>query len=119
MADKITRMTLEEALKREPNVDWAKLDGTTEEDIRRHMIEDGENPDEEPEPARYRLVVPAATVRAKLGLSQQDFADLIKVPIGTLRNWEQGRTIPDPAAQSLMAILWREPEAAIRALRVA
>ncbi len=119
MASGTKRMTLDEALARKPTLDRAKLDGTTEEDIRRHMIEDGEDPDEEPDPPRYRLVVPAAQVRKKLELSQQEFADLINVPVGTVRNWEQGRVIPDPAARSLLAILWREPKAAMRALRAA
>ncbi len=119
MASTIKRVTLEELRKRKPDVDRAKLDATTEEDIRQQMIEDGEDPDTEPDPAKVRLVVPAAKVRDKLGLSQHEFADLIKVPIGTVRNWEQGRVMPDPAARSLLVLLWREPEAALRALRVA
>src|SRR3712207_4670643 len=37
----VTRMTLDEALAKAPEVDRAKVDATTEEDIRRHMAEDG------------------------------------------------------------------------------
>lgn len=119
MADDTTRVTLEDLRKRKPVVDRAKIDATTEEDIRRHMIEDGEDPDAEPDWSKARLVVPAAMVRNKLGLSQQQFADLIGVPVGTVRNWEQGRVMPDAAARALLAIIWREPEAALRALQPA
>ncbi len=45
--------------------------------------------------------------------------DALGVPVATLRNWEQGRTQPDPAAVALLRIVEREPEAAFRALGVA
>lgn len=54
----ITRMTLEQILANPPKVDWAKVDATTEEDIRRHIIEDGQDPDEEIGPVR--VVYPVA-----------------------------------------------------------
>lgn len=41
----MARITLEEALARPPDIDRAKLAATTEEDIRRYMIEDGFDPD--------------------------------------------------------------------------
>ena len=45
-----TRMTLEEALAKAPDLDRARMDATTEEDIRHHMAEDGEDPDAAPRP---------------------------------------------------------------------
>lgn len=112
-----TRMTLAAALAASPAVDRTRLDATTEVDILRHMVEDGEDPDGHPAPGR--LVVPAATVRAQLGMTQPQFASLIGIPLGTLRNWEQGRGTPDAAARALFLILAREPKAALRALRAA
>lgn len=38
-------MTLEEIRATHPTMDLAKIAATTEEDIRRHQIEDGEDPD--------------------------------------------------------------------------
>jgi putative transcriptional regulator len=38
------------------------------------------------------------------------------IPLATLRNWEQARVEPDPAARALLRILDREPQAALRAL---
>lgn len=102
--------TLDEIIASNPKVDQAKLDATTEEDIRRHMIEDGQDPDEEL-PADMGLVVPPQVVREKLGMTQEEFAKALRVPIGTLRNWEQRRVGLDPAVRSLLAIIYKMPEA--------
>jgi putative transcriptional regulator len=111
---KMVRMSLEEIRARKPTVDHAKLDATTEEDIRRYMIEDGYDPDFEP--TEVRLVLPAKDVRRKLGLTQEAFAAALQIPLATLRNWEQGRTIPDPAAQSLLRAVARDPKAVLAAI---
>ncbi|HEX8417805.1 MAG TPA: helix-turn-helix domain-containing protein [Methylobacterium sp.] len=110
----MARVSLDGLRANRPQADQAKLDATTEEDIRRHTIEDGGDPDEEP--AGYRVMPAPAAIRRKLGVTQQDFADVLGVPLATYRNWEQGRKIPDPAARSLLTIFDREPEAALRAL---
>lgn len=110
----ITRMTLAEAMAGTPAVDRAKIAATTEADIRRQMTEDGQDPDAA---VRAEDWVPSpATVRHQLGMTQERFAATIRVPVATLRNWEQGRVSPDPAARSLLLILAREPDAALRAL---
>jgi putative transcriptional regulator len=106
-------MTLNEIMARKPDVDLAKIDATTEQDIRRHMREEGYDPDEA---VRDEDIVSPAIIRKRLGLSQRRFADAIHVPVATLQNWEQGRTLMDPSARALMIILAREPEAALRAL---
>lgn len=98
-------------------VDRARLDATTEEDIRRQAVEDGQDPDEDH--TGYEQVLPARMVRKQLGMTQEVFAATLHVPLATLRNWEQGRVRPDPAARALLTIFAREPEAALRALKVA
>ena len=51
------------------------------------------------------------TIRRKLHLSQQKFAQKYRIPLPTLRNWEQGRRQPDaPAAAYLHAIAMRPRE---------
>jgi putative transcriptional regulator len=117
----IVRMTLHDimarAAQRSPEEDAAfrrRMDATTEDDIRRHMIEDGEDPEAEP---LFEPPVQAQEVRKKLGLTQPDFARLLGIPLGTLRNWEQNRFLMEPAAQTLLKLVDREPEAALRALR--
>jgi putative transcriptional regulator len=108
-----SRMTLAEIVATAPDVDLAKIDATTEQDIRRHMREDGYDPGEA---IRDEDIISPAIIRKRLGLSQRRFAEAIHVPIATLQNWEQGRTLMDPSARALMTILAREPEAALRGL---
>jgi putative transcriptional regulator len=44
-------------------------------------------------------------IRRKLAMSQQVFAQSYRIPLPTLKNWEQGRRHPDaPAAAYLLAI---------------
>ena|SRR5581483_3976680 len=58
-------------------------------------------------------------VREATGLSQAQFARLIEVQIGTLRNWEQGRRHPTGPARALIKALKARPKAVIEALRAA
>jgi putative transcriptional regulator len=111
---KMVRMTLEQIKASRPSVDRARIDATTEDDIRRYMIEDGYDPDYEPD--EVRLVLPAKAVRQKLGMTQEAFAIALRIPLATLRNWEQGRTMPDPAAQSLLRAVARDPRAVLAAI---
>ncbi len=108
------RISLEEPRTAQLHMDHAKLDATTEEDIRRHMIEDGEDPDAAP--GHYVKILPVATIRAGTRMSQSEFARALCIPVATLQNWEQGRVTPDPAAQSLLRIVAHDPEAAFKAL---
>ena len=55
--------------------------------------------------------------RKKVGLSRDDFARMFGLSAATLRKWENGERHPNGAARALLAIISREPEAAMRALR--
>lgn len=57
------------------------------------------------------------TVRLTLKLTQEEIAAKFRIPVGTWRNWEQHRVRIEPAGQALLWIMWREPEAALRALQ--
>ena len=106
--------TLAEIRSAGPRVDRDRVDATTEDDIRRHGGEDGDDPDAEL--TGFLPVHPAASVRRRLGMTQEAFAAALRVPLATLRNWEQGRTRPDPAAQSLLRAVARNPKAVLEAL---
>jgi len=112
----MVRMTLEEASARPLDIDRARLDATTEADIRRYQIADGFDPDAEI-PDAIDEVVPPQEIRARFGMTQEVFARMLGVPLASYRNWEQGRTLPPPALRVLFKILAREPEAALRALQ--
>lgn len=53
---------------------------------------------------------PAAEARARVGLSQQDFARLLGVSARTLQDWEQGRREPTGAAKMLLRVAATHPE---------
>ena len=52
----------------------------------------------------------AAEARAKVGMSQSQFAALMGVSVRTLQNWEQGRTQPSGAAKTLLRIAAKNPD---------
>ena len=108
------RRTMERLHRVKPRVNRAKTDATTEVDIRRHMIEDGQDPADSL--AGFVPVVPPQILRKRLGMTQAEFARALRIPLSTLRNWEQGRVLPDPAARSLLTVVARNPKAAFRAL---
>ena len=55
------------------------------------------------------------TIRLKHRLSEDDFSRILHVPIANLRDWEDGRRLPDAAALALLTVFDKEPEAFRRA----
>ena len=55
-------------------------------------------------------------IRRALGLSQEDFALRFQIPLGTVRDWEQGRKQPDAAARAYLRVIAREPDTVWKAL---
>ena len=66
---------------------------------------------------RMRRVPLAKHVRWNTGLSQAAFAAAFDIPVGTLRDWEQGRVIPDQAARAYLRVIAADPKAIRRALK--
>lgn len=58
----------------------------------------------------------AKRIRWALHMSQIEFAKTFRIPLGTLRDWEQHRRDPDQAAQAYLEVIAREPDAVRRAL---
>jgi putative transcriptional regulator len=56
------------------------------------------------------------TIRERIGLSQSQFAKMIRVSVKTLQNWEQKRRSPTGPAAALLQIVAREPQVALRTL---
>ena len=55
-------------------------------------------------------------LRKKLNLTQEQFATRFHLPLGTVRDWEQGAHRPDKAAQVLLTVIAKDPDAVARAL---
>ena len=51
----------------------------------------------------------AAEARASIGMSQQEFAELLGVSARTLQDWEQGRREPTGAARMLLKVASKHP----------
>ena len=66
--------------------------------------------------AKARRVPRVRTLRRALGLTQEEFAARYRIPLGTLRDWEQGRTEPDQPAQAYLKVIASNPEWVSRAL---
>jgi putative transcriptional regulator len=89
----------------------------TDEEVMAAALSD---PDAQPLTAddlkRMKRVARAKIVRQALGLTQEEFAARFRIPLGTLRDWEQGVAEPDAAAKAYLQVIARNPKAVIDAL---
>jgi putative transcriptional regulator len=63
-----------------------------------------------------RLVPRVKTLRRALCLTQEEFAARCHIPLGTLRDWEQGRCEPDQPARAYLRVIAGDPEGVGRML---
>ena len=93
------------------------LAATTEADIARYAREDRSATTGE-DVRSWRRVSPidVVAIRAKTGLSQERFARAFRISPHTLRNWEQGRRIPEGPALVLLQAIDRAPRTLMRLL---
>jgi putative transcriptional regulator len=74
----------------------------------------------EADASTYKVFVPATidvkAIRARRGLTQEEFCIRYGLSVASLRDWEQGRFSPDPTARAYLTIIDRDPEAVDMAL---
>ena len=100
-----------------PFPDPGPLPHLTEEEINAAALTDPDNPPRTPERQKRLKRVPQVKVmRRALHLTQEEFAARFRIPLGTLRDWEQGKTQPDQAARAYLTVIARNPKAVIEAL---
>jgi putative transcriptional regulator len=103
--------------KRTPNIDFSRADTMSAKQRHAAAIADRDNRPMTDEEWAAALPVPQVSViRRALRLSQEDFAGAFHIPLGTLRDWEQGRKEPDAAARAYLRVIAREPETVRKAL---
>jgi putative transcriptional regulator len=56
-------------------------------------------------------------IRKGLGLSQNDFSSTYRIPLATLKGWEQGRRQPDATASAYLSVIAHLPSEARDVLR--
>jgi putative transcriptional regulator len=97
--------------------DWARLDAMTEEEV---LAAARSDPDAQPfapeQLAKMRRVSRVKVLRQRLGMTQAEFARAFHLPITTLRDWEQQRSVPDAPARALLLAIERDPEVMRRLL---
>jgi putative transcriptional regulator len=64
---------------------------------------------------RVVTLPPVSETRARVGLSQSEFARLLGVSVRTLQEWEQGRRIPSGPARTLLTIARKNPRLLLQA----
>jgi putative transcriptional regulator len=107
----ITPSKLEEI---KQSVDWQRVRAMTDADIER---QDAADPDASaPLTNAETIAIRVQYVRKTTGLSQPQFAQRFRIPLGTLRDWEQARREPDAAAFACLRLIERDPQAVLHAL---
>ena len=67
---------------------------------------------------RMKRTPQAKIIRRALELTQEEFAARYHIPLGTLRDWEQGRTEPDQPARAYLTLIARDPHHVNRTLNL-
>jgi putative transcriptional regulator len=115
MKESITRFKLNPT--KPPKTDWRAFDAMSDEARHRAAVSDPDAPPAtKAQLARARRVPTMRALRARLSLTQEQFAARFHLPLGTVRDWEQGVHRPDKAAQVLLTVIARDPDAVARAL---
>src|SRR5438046_9537841 len=100
-----------------PRTDWGAFDAMSEEQRHRAAVSDPDAPPAaKSQLARAHRVPTVGALRKKLNLTQEEFAARFHLPLGTVRDWEQGAHRPDKAAQVVLTGIAKDPDAVARAL---
>ena len=97
--------------------DWSRFDAMSPEESHAAALADPDAQPLTPEDfARMKRTPQVRIIRRAFGLSQEEFSAKFHIPLGTLRDWEQGRKAPDAAARAYLVVIGRDPAAVERAL---
>jgi DNA-binding transcriptional regulator YiaG len=89
----------------------------TEEDVQAAAFADSDNsPLTEEQFTQFEGAPKGKAIREKLHLTQQQFTDISGLSLSVVRDWEQGRFVPDRAARTLLKVMARNPKAVKKAL---
>jgi putative transcriptional regulator len=99
------------------STDWVAVEALTDEQIAAAVMDDA---DAAPIPVHETIgltpIVNVKKLRERLGLTQDAFAAAYRTPIGTLRDWEQRRKLPDGPARAYLTVIARNPQAVAKLL---
>ena len=117
----ISRMGRDGRLMRQTETGWVEVEipeplpGFAEDE----PAYDPDNPPlTEADLARMKRVPRVKSMRRALDLTQEEFAGRYHIPIGTLRDWEQGRSEPDAPARAYLRVIAADPEGVAETLKM-
>lgn len=89
---------------------WQRIREMTDEEAEANALSDPDNPPISKERLKFfRRNVDVAALRQRQGLTQEQFSDRYRIPLGTLRDWEQRRREPDGTAKTLLHLIDKHP----------
>ncbi|HEY1243449.1 MAG TPA: helix-turn-helix domain-containing protein [Hyphomicrobiaceae bacterium] len=98
-------------------MDWKAFRALTDEEVIARALRDPDNlPVTDEDRKRMKPRSRAYIIRRAFRMTQEEFAEAFQIPIGTLRDWEQGRTEPDQANRAYLKVIAVAPELVRRAL---
>jgi putative transcriptional regulator len=101
----------------ETGTDWERVNAMTDEEVLAAALSDPDaqpitlGTDEEMAKIGLHRIVNTRKLRDRLGLTQEEFAAKYRIPVGTLRDWEQGRKFPDAPARAYLTVIEKDPNA--------
>ena len=102
----------------EDKTDWKRLREMTDEEVHAAALADPDAQPLTPERlVRMKQTPRLKIIRRALGLTQEEFATRFQIPLGTLRDWEQGAAVPDQAARAYLKVIAVDAAAVQRALQ--
>jgi putative transcriptional regulator len=97
--------------------DWSRFDAMSQ--AQRHAAATRDSNGKPLTPAdfkRMKRTPQVKLIRRALGLTQEEFSGRFHIPLGTLRDWEQGAVVPDQSARAYLTVIAHDPEAVSKAL---
>jgi putative transcriptional regulator len=100
--------------------DWSRADTMSEAQVHAAALADPDaQPLTEERVAKMKRTPRLKIIRRALGLTQEEFAARFHIPLGTLRDWEQGVAEPDTTARAYLRAIAGDAAAVERALNAA
>ena len=98
--------------------DWSRADAMTAEEVHAAAMKDPDaRPMTDAEWDAAPKVPRARIIRRALGLTKEEFSTRFQIPLGTLRDWEQGKAEPDQSARAYLRAIAGDAAAVQRALQ--
>lgn len=97
--------------------DWSRLDTMTAGERSAAALADRDaQPLSQSDLRRMKRTPQVKVIRRALALTQEEFAERYSIPLSTLRDWEQGRSVPDQSTRAYLKVIAHSPESVREAL---